>query len=142
MARAELVERAALDHRQIAAGLALGRPPVGPAGQRHVGRIAGEIEAVDGAAHHLLLPVIVEIGQQRGARSAHRRMDIAVDPRGGHARFLDIVFGGLLLPRFVRMCRRRPPGARVGCPRQGAFSVAAPAKAAMTSFCIRSSSPA
>src|SRR5439155_13354179 len=41
-------------------------------------------EAVDGAADHLLFPVVVEIGQQRGAGSAHRGMDVAVDPRGRH----------------------------------------------------------
>ena len=60
---AELVERSLLHHRKIAAGLALRRPPVGAAGQRHVGRIAGQIETVDRAAHHLFLPVIVEIRQ-------------------------------------------------------------------------------
>ena len=84
VAGAELVERPALHHRKIAAGLAIGRPPVGPAGQRHVRRIAGEIEAIDGPAHDLFFPVIVEIRQQRGARSAHGGMDIAVDPRGRH----------------------------------------------------------
>src|SRR5205807_9977190 len=36
----------------------------------------------------LLFPVIVEIRQQRGARSAHGGVDIAVDPRGRHAGFL------------------------------------------------------
>ena len=62
LARAELIERAPLHHRKLAAGLAIGRPPVGAAGQRHVRRIAGEIEAVDGPADDLLFPVIVEIG--------------------------------------------------------------------------------
>src|SRR6185437_1111897 len=82
MARAELVERAALDHFEIRARLAPRGPPVGPAAERHVWRIAGQIEAVDGATHHLLFPVIVEIGQQRGARSPDRRVDVAIDPRG------------------------------------------------------------
>jgi hypothetical protein len=44
--------------------------------------------------------MIVEIRQQRRARSAHRGMDIAVDPRGRHAHSLAVVFGGLLLPRL------------------------------------------
>ena len=95
MRGAELVERPALHHRKIAAGLAVLRPPVGPARQRHVRRIGGEIEPVDGAAHHLLLPVIVEIRQQRGARPAHRGMNIAVDPRRRHAGFLGLLFGGM-----------------------------------------------
>src|SRR5262249_121943 len=85
VARAQLIERTALDHLEVAARLAALGTPVGPAAERHVRRIAGEIEAVDGAAHHLLLPVIIEIGQERGTRSSHRGMDIAVDPRGrGH----------------------------------------------------------
>jgi len=63
VARSQLVERAALDHRKLAAGLAVGRPPVGAAGQRHMRRIAREIETIDGPAQHLLFPVIVEIGQ-------------------------------------------------------------------------------
>ena len=106
----ELVERPALNHREIAAGLAVGRAPVGPTGQWHVGRIAREIEAIDRPAHHLFLPVIVEIRQQRGARSAHGGMDIAVDPRGGHARSLNIVFGDCLMPRFK--CAADRPGAQ------------------------------
>jgi hypothetical protein len=85
VARTELVERAALHHREIAAGLAVRQAPVRPARQRHRRRIARQIEAVDRAAHHLLFPVIVEIGQQRGARSADGGMDVAVDPRGRHA---------------------------------------------------------
>jgi hypothetical protein len=111
VARAELVECPTLNHREIAAGLAIGRPPVGPAGQRHVGRIAREIEAIDRAAHHLFFPVIVEIGQQRGARSAHGGMDIAVDPRGGHARFPKslLAAGYAAFP----MCSRWPQSARV-----------------------------
>src|SRR4051794_22294825 len=64
--------------------LALGRTPVGAARERHVGRIGVEIEAIDRPADHLLFPVVVEIGQQRGAGSAHRRMDVAVDPRRRH----------------------------------------------------------
>ena len=93
VAGAELVERAALHHGEIAAGLvAIGGPPVGAAGQRHVGRIGVEIEAVDGAADHLLFPVVAEIGQQRGAGSTDGGMDIAVDPRGGHARSLKVSF--------------------------------------------------
>ena len=71
-------------------------PPVGAAAKRHVRRIGIEVEAVDGAAHHLLFPVIVEIGQQRRARSAHRRVDVAVDPRGRHGVPSDVVFGGAL----------------------------------------------
>jgi hypothetical protein len=90
MRGAELVERAALHHRKIAAGFAMCQTPVGAAGQRHVGRIAVEIETVDRPAHHLFFPVIVEIGQQRRARSAHRRMNVAVDPRGRHGRSSDI----------------------------------------------------
>jgi hypothetical protein len=108
---AELVERPALHHRQVAAGFSLGRPPVGPAGQRHIGRIAGEIEAIDGPAHHLLLPVIVEIGQQRGARSAHGGMDIAVDPRGRHAHSLKYRFWRL----FAAYSNVPPPAS----PRKG-----------------------
>ena len=104
VARTELVERAALHHLEIAAWLAFSRTPIGSAGERHVGRIAGEIEAIDGPAHYLFLPVVVEIGQQRGARSAHRGMNIAIDPRGGHACSLHIVLGGLACR--ASMCRR------------------------------------
>ena len=121
VAGAELVERAALHHREIAARLAIGRPPVGAARKRHVRRIGIEIEAVDGAADHLLFPVIVEIGQQRGAGSAHRGMDIAVDPRGRHGvsldiRFLGVVFGDLCTSRLANV----PPtgGQRKGQARQ------------------------
>jgi hypothetical protein len=42
--------------------------------------------------------VIVEIGQQRGARAPNGGMDIAVDPRGGHARSLNVVVGGRSKP--------------------------------------------
>jgi hypothetical protein len=100
VAGAELVEGPALHHRKLAAGLAVGRPPVGSAGQRHVRRIAREIEAIDRPAHHLFFPVIVEIRQQRGARSAHGGMDIAVDPRGGHARSLEVVSWRHFIPPF------------------------------------------
>jgi hypothetical protein len=86
-----LIERPALHHRKVAARLALGRPPVGATGQRHIRRIAGEIETIDRPAHHLLFPVIVEIRQQRGACSAHRGMDVAIDPRGRHERSSDVV---------------------------------------------------
>ncbi len=122
VAGAKLIERAALDHCEIAAGLAVGGSPVGPAGQRHVGWIAGEIEAIDRSAHDLLFPVIVQIRQQRGAGSAHRGMDIAVDPRGRHGRSL-VAFQYRFCPgyRFWRrdpaarqMCARRPSSARVG----------------------------
>jgi hypothetical protein len=82
VAGAELVERAALHHLKIAARLAVRGTPVGAAGERHVGRIGIEIEAVDRPADHLLFPMIVEIGQQRGARPAYRGMNVAVDPRG------------------------------------------------------------
>jgi hypothetical protein len=34
--------------------------------------------------------VVVEIGQQRGAGSAHRGMDIAVNPRGRHGVSSDV----------------------------------------------------
>src|SRR6516164_3651846 len=84
MACAELLERAALDHFQVTARLAGLGPPVWPAGERHVRRITREVEAVDRAAHHLLFPVIVEIGKQRRACSSHRGMDVAVNPRGSH----------------------------------------------------------
>ena len=83
MACAELLERAALDHFQVAARLAGLGPPVGPAGERHVRRIAREVEAVDRPAHHLLFPMIVEIGQQRGTRAADSGMNVAVDHRAG-----------------------------------------------------------
>src|SRR5262249_14235520 len=84
VACAELVEGAALNHLQIAARLGATRPPIRSAGERHVRRVAREVEAVDRTAHHLLFPVIVEIGQQRGSRSAYSRMDVAVDPRACH----------------------------------------------------------
>jgi hypothetical protein len=38
--------------------------------------------------------VIVEVRQQRGARSAHRGMNIAVDPRRRHQRSLRHLLGG------------------------------------------------
>jgi hypothetical protein len=112
VAGAELVEGTALEHRQIAAGLAVGGPPVGAAGQRHVGRIAGEIEAVDGPAHHLLFPVIVQIRQQRGARAAHGGMDIAVDPRGGHGLSLTDVSWISFLAAQLRRGPNVPPTGR------------------------------
>src|SRR5262249_59275807 len=85
MRRSELVEGAALYHGEIAARLgATSRTPVRPPAQRHVWRIAGQIEAVDRPAHHLLFPVIVEIGQQRRARTADSGMDVAIDARGHH----------------------------------------------------------
>src|SRR5439155_16237676 len=88
----ELIERPALHHRKLAARFAIGRPPIGPTGQRHVRWIGVEIEAVDGAADDLLFPVIVEIGQQRSAGSTHRGMNIAVDPRRRHGGFLGYSF--------------------------------------------------
>ena len=78
--RAEAVERLGLEHLEVAAGLALLGPPVGPARQRHVGRIARQVQPVDGAARDLLLPVVVEIGQQRRPGPLEPGMDIAVDP--------------------------------------------------------------
>ncbi len=110
--RAELIERAALDHLQIAARLAARGPPVGPAAQRHVRRIRIEIEAIDGAAHHLLSPVIVEIGQQRGARSPDRRVDVAIDPRRRGHLIPWVSLEILLLAAFApcaRMCSRSGP---------------------------------
>jgi hypothetical protein len=38
--------------------------------------------------------VIVEIRQQRGARSAYGRMDIAIDPRRHHGYSLGVILGG------------------------------------------------
>jgi hypothetical protein len=53
--------------------------------------------------------VIVEIGQQRGARAADSGMDIAIDPHGGHERFLERLFlqsvvGGPA--PHIEVCRR------------------------------------
>src|SRR5581483_5466319 len=102
MAGAELIERAALDHLEIAARLAALGAPVGPAAKRHVRRVGGEIEPVDGPAHHLLFPVIVEIGQQRRARSPDRRVDVAIDPRR-HAFPRKFAVGG-----FTPQCKSAP----------------------------------
>jgi hypothetical protein len=52
--------------------------------------------------------VIVQIGQQRGAGSAHRGMDIAVDPRRRHGRSL-VAFRYRSCPEYrfltARPCR-------------------------------------
>ena len=84
-ARAEGVERLRAQEVEVAAGRAVLRPPVGPAGQRRVRRIALQMERllVDVTVDDLVAPVVVEIGQQRrGAR--HRRVDVAVDGAAGN----------------------------------------------------------
>jgi apolipoprotein N-acyltransferase len=44
--------------------------------------------------------VVVEIGQQRGAGSAHSGMNIAVDPRGRHGASLRFFVSAILASRL------------------------------------------
>ena len=59
------------------------RPPVRPAAQRRVGRIAHQREriAVDVAIEELVAPVVGQVRQQRRGRR-HRRMDVAINRAG------------------------------------------------------------
>src|SRR4029077_16699412 len=65
---------------EIGAGRALLGPPVRPAGEGRVGRIALQMERllVDVPVDDLVAPVVVEIGQQHGS-VRHRHVHVAVD---------------------------------------------------------------
>jgi hypothetical protein len=65
--------------------------------------------------------VIVEIGQQRSARTADGRMDIAVDPRRRHRRSLDIIGVAFGAPLRSNVPLGTPPGKGSAAGQNGYF---------------------
>ena len=81
---AEAVQRLPLQQREIGAGLAFHRPPVGAAGQRRTRGIARELQPIGPAGGDHLPPRLGHVRQQ-GAHAGHRHMHVAVDRPWRHA---------------------------------------------------------
>ena len=69
---AERVQRLGAQPLHGGRGLAVRVPPVGPHGERAVGRVGDGVQLIDAAPHHRLAPHLVEIRHQRRHRR-HRR---------------------------------------------------------------------
>ena len=70
---------------RLSPGLPVAGTPIGPAGDRKPRLPHDAVEPVDAAHRHLLAPMGVEIGQQRG-HARHRGMDVDVDGARRHGR--------------------------------------------------------